>query len=163
LINQLKKVNHQDSHQGHIHYMIAYFQMWMKLSTQPQKKGASIKLDYINPYSKGYTRRIEQDANNPLEIKTVAPGVGSCNEDMNQGAGWYSTGSYAYIIKPLAAKKLVEWIKINGFLPSDQQLGSYAADIKVCDPSIVQLHPYFSPENGLIKAMSMTMNTELLQ
>jgi len=122
-----------------------------------------LKLDYINPYSKEYTRRIEQDANNPLEIKTVAPGVGSCNEDMNQGAGWYSTGSYAYIIKPHAAKKLVEWIKINGFLPSDQQLGSYAADIKVCDPSIVQLHPYFSPENGLIKAMSMTMNTELLQ
>ena len=121
-----------------------------------------LKLDYENPYSRLYEQLIAQNVSNPIQIKTVEPGVGTCNKTMNNGAGWYSTGSYAYIIKPHAAGKMVNWIKRHGFLPSDQQLASNAADIKICDPSIVRLHPYFSPAQGLIKALSMTMNTELL-
>jgi len=121
-----------------------------------------LKLDYENPYGSLYEERLKHNASNPIQIKTVEPGVGTCDEIMNNGAGWYSTGSYAYIIKPHAAGKMVNWIKDHGFLPSDQQLASDAADIKICDPSIVRLHPYFTHEHRLIKSMSMTMNPELL-
>ena len=121
-----------------------------------------LKLDFVNPYSRLYEESLKNHAGNSIQIKTVEPGVGTCNEIMNNGAGWYSTGSYAYIIKPHAAGKMIDWIKSHGFLPSDQQLASDAADIKICDPSIVRLHPFFTNNDRLIKAMSMTMNTELL-
>jgi len=81
--------------------------------------------------------------------------------DMNNGAGWYSVGAYAYIIKPHAAKKLITWIDENGFLPADQQLGSYAVTLHECKPSLARLH-HFYIKDGNIKAMSTTMKTELL-
>jgi hypothetical protein len=80
---------------------------------------------------------------------------------MNNGAGWYSVGAYAYIIKPQAADKLITWIDKNGFLPADQQLGSYAITLHECKPSLARLH-HFYIKDGNIKSMSTTMNTELL-
>lgn len=80
---------------------------------------------------------------------------------MNNGAGWYSVGAYAYIIKPHAAKKLIEWINQNGFLPADQQLGSYAITLHECKPSLARLHAFYSESNN-IKSMSTTMQEHML-
>jgi hypothetical protein len=68
-------------------------------------------------------------------------------------------GAYGYIIKPHAAKKLVDWIQINGFVPADQQLGDAIVKIDVITPSIVRLHPNYV---GKIAELSLTGNPNLL-
>lgn len=115
-----------------------------------------LKLESENPYNSEYENRLELIKDNNLTYNIVEP-----YQDMINGAGWYSKGSYAYIIKPHAAKKLIEWIDANGFLPSDQQLGSYAVTLHECKPSLARLHHFYA-KDGNIKAMSITMKTELL-
>jgi glycosyl transferase family 25 len=115
-----------------------------------------LKLESENPYSPEYENRLELIKDHDLTYNIVEP-----YRDMNNGAGWYSVGAYAYIIKPHAAKKLITWIDENGFLPADQQLGSYAVILHECKPSLARLH-HFYIKDGNIKAMSTTMKTELL-
>lgn len=115
-----------------------------------------LKLESENPYSPEYENRLELIKDDKLYYKIVEP-----YRDMNNGAGWYSVGAYAYIIKPHAARKLIDWIDINGFLPADQQLGSYSIVLHECKPSLARLH-HFYIKDGNIKAMSTTMKTELL-
>ena len=75
------------------------------------------------------------------------------------GTGNYLRGAYGYIIKPHAAKKIIDWIAINGFVPADQQIGNSIVDIQVTIPTVVRLHPaYFRRVNEL----SLTCNPELL-
>lgn len=45
------------------------------------------------------------------------------NKMPREAAGEWYVYANAYIIKPVAAKKLIHWIKINGILPADIQLG----------------------------------------
>lgn len=115
-----------------------------------------LKLESENPYRSTYEDRLEITKDNNLTYNIVEP-----YPDMNNGAGWYSVGAYAYIIKPQAADKLITWIDKNGFLPADQQLGSYAITLHECKPSLARLH-HFYIKDGNIKSMSTTMNTELL-
>jgi glycosyl transferase family 25 len=115
-----------------------------------------LKLEAENPYRHEYENRLELIKDHDLTYNIVEP-----YRDMNNGAGWYSVGAYAYIIKPHAAKKLITWIDENGFLPADQQLGSYAVTLHECKPSLARLH-HFYIKDGNIKAMSTTMKTELL-
>ena len=115
-----------------------------------------LKLESENPYRSTYEDRLELTKDNNLTYNIVEP-----YRDMNNGAGWYSVGAYAYIIKPQAADKLITWIDKNGFLPADQQLGSYAITLHECKPSLARLH-HFYIKDGNIKSMSTTMNTELL-
>jgi len=115
-----------------------------------------LKLESENPYRSTYEDRLEITKDNNLTYNIVEP-----YPDMNNGAGRYSVGAYAYIIKPHAADKLITWIDKNGFLPADQQLGSYAITLHECKPSLARLH-HFYIKDGNIKSMSTTMNTELL-
>jgi GR25 family glycosyltransferase involved in LPS biosynthesis len=115
-----------------------------------------LKLESENPYSKGYERRLAATHDDSLYYSKIKP----CG-DQNNGAGWYSIGAYAYIIKPPGAKKLIDWIQQHGFLPADQQLGSDIVSIYECRPSLARLHEFYS-KDGNIKSMSTTMNLELL-
>jgi GR25 family glycosyltransferase involved in LPS biosynthesis len=56
-------------------------------------------------------------------------------------AGCYSSGVYAYIIKPQGAKKLIDWINEKGFLATDNQVNTNVMDVKVCIPPVARLHP----------------------
>jgi hypothetical protein len=68
-------------------------------------------------------------------------------------------GAYGYIIKPHAAKKIVEWISVNGFVPADNQIGDALVDIQVVSPTIVRLHPAYYNRIG---ELSLTGNPHLL-
>jgi GR25 family glycosyltransferase involved in LPS biosynthesis len=116
-----------------------------------------LKLDSIYPHSKTYENELARQDKNNLVIQTI-----DCNEDMKNSAGYYSGGTYGYIIKPAAAKLLIAWIKEHGFLPSDHQLGLDICDIKQVVPSIVRLHPYFYTDQCNHKSNSLTINTDLL-
>jgi glycosyl transferase, family 25 len=115
-----------------------------------------LKLDNCDPYSKSYNTLVQdlqhdqvvQQYNNP-QAKFL---------EKNQ-TGNYLRGAYGYIIKPHAAKKIIDWINVNGFIPADQQIGSNIVDIKVVVPTIVRLHPDY---HNIIGTLSLTNNPDLL-
>lgn len=116
-----------------------------------------LKLDSENPYSKDYSRAITEQENNQLEISDIYR-----NDQIVEMAGYYSVGAYAYIIKPHAAKNLIDWVADNGFLPADQQIATDICKVETVRPTIVRLHPYYDIRNATIKSMSMTKNEHLL-
>ena len=116
-----------------------------------------LKLDGLDPYSKHYETALAAETNLNLLYKKYHNPTAKFLEK-NQ-TGNYMRGAYGYIIKPHAAKRIVDWISINGFVPADQQIGDALVDIQVITPSLIRLHPaYFNQ----IKALSLTGNPELL-
>lgn len=116
-----------------------------------------LKLDNVDPWSKTYNESVLGDGTKDIDIiKYFNPKTKF--EEKNQ-TGNYMRGAYGYIIKPHAAKKLVDWISINGFVPADCQLGDAIVDIKTVVPTVVRLHPDY---HGNIGDLSLTNNPELL-
>jgi GR25 family glycosyltransferase involved in LPS biosynthesis len=106
------------------------------------------KLDCLSPYMKtdgGYDALIEQNINDAV---TVVP-LQSIAEltkypdalRFKKRAGCYSSGVYAYIIKPQGARKLINYVKEHGFLATDNQVNTNVMDVRVCIPSVARLHP----------------------
>lgn len=116
-----------------------------------------LKLDNLDPYSKRYNLEISDQRDLMLSIQTYHNDQAKFLEK-NQ-TGNYMRGAYGYIIKPHAAKKIIDWIEQNGFVPADQQLGDAIVDIQVTVPTIVRLHPAY---HNRIGELSLTGNTELL-
>lgn len=116
-----------------------------------------LKLDGHDPFSGRYNAVIESDSN--LEFR-VEPYINHQSKFLEKNqTGYYLRGAYSYIIKPHAAKKLVDWIANNGFVPADQQIGNAIVDIQVTVPTVARLHPaYFNN----IRKLSLTGNPELL-
>jgi GR25 family glycosyltransferase involved in LPS biosynthesis len=114
-----------------------------------------LRLDSENPYDPDYENILKLKENQTLEYNKIL------KTDSDNGAGWYAGGTYAYIIKPHAAKKLLDWIDINGFLPSDQQLGLNVIVMHQCIPSLARIHPFYTKDNNII-TQSTTWNKELL-
>jgi glycosyl transferase family 25 len=114
-----------------------------------------LKLDEADPYSKAYNNVVNQDSEfivkkyNNTQAKFL---------EKNQ-TGNYLRGAYGYIIKPHAAKKIVDWIQLNGFVPADQQIGDAIVKIQSVSPTIVRLHPDY---HNRIGELSLTGNPELL-
>ena len=110
-----------------------------------------LKLDNENPYNDDYDNKVNESAEFIVKkYKNPNPK----NTELNE-TGNYLKGAYSYIIKPKAAKKIVEWIKINGFLPADIQIGNKLVDINVVKPTIVRLHPLY---NRQVIKLSLTRN-----
>jgi glycosyl transferase, family 25 len=116
-----------------------------------------LKLDDHDPYSKSYNLLLEQEKDIPLTYQKYYNPSAKCLEK-NQ-TGNYLKGAYGYIIKPHAAKKILDWICVNGFLPSDNQIGDAIVDIQVVKPSILRLHPAYFRNTG---QWSLTQHPELL-
>lgn len=116
-----------------------------------------LKLDNLDPYSKSYNSLIkEQENQNVIIQKYINPSAKFLEKNQT---GNYIKGAYSYIIKPHAAKKLLDWISVNGFVPADQQIGDAVVDIRVTIPTIARLHPDYFKQIGVL---SLTGNAELL-
>lgn len=116
-----------------------------------------LKLDNLDPYSKSYNEIIEREKDLPITVKKYHNHQAKFLE--KNGTGNYMRGAYGYIIKPNAAAKMLPWIRKNGFIPADNQLGDAIVDIQVTIPTVVRLHPAYA---GRIGELSLTNNTELL-
>jgi glycosyl transferase family 25 len=116
-----------------------------------------LKLDDLDPFSRSYNNLINEQTNLPITIKKYHNSTAKFLEK-NQ-TGNYMRGAYGYIIKPHAAKKIVDWIKINGFVPADNQIGDALVDIQVVSPTVVRLHPAYFNRIG---ELSLTSNPNLL-
>jgi glycosyl transferase family 25 len=116
-----------------------------------------LKLDGENPFRKHYDQTINSQNAQPISIqKYINPDAKFLHKNQT---GNYMRGAYGYIIKPHAAKKIVEWISVNGFVPADNQIGDALVDIQVVSPTIVRLHPAYQNNIGIL---SLTSNPELL-
>jgi GR25 family glycosyltransferase involved in LPS biosynthesis len=107
-----------------------------------------LKLDNLNPYNAEYEKEIEKKSKDQLEIINLPE-----DRKVVGNAGQYSRGAYAYIIKPHAAKKMLEHIAVNGIIKADHQLGNAVCKIETVNKSIVRLHPYYL---GRVKMLSTT-------
>lgn len=116
-----------------------------------------LKLDGVDPYSKSYSSELENQKNNPTIFEKYHNPQAKFIEK-NQ-TGNYLRGAYSYIIKPHAAKKLIERVYSHGFVPADQQIGDAVVDIRVIKPTVARLHPGYESR---IKELSLTGNPELL-
>lgn len=116
-----------------------------------------LKLDNLDPYSKAYNSLITDEQELDVTVQKYHNEQAKFLEK-NQ-TGNYMRGAYGYIIKPHAAKKILDWISVNGFVPADQQLGDAIVDIQVTTPTIVRLHPSY---HNRIGELSLTGNPELL-
>jgi len=118
-----------------------------------------LKLDRHDPYSKTYNEVILKEQDYDLDvIKYINP---TPKDPKKLGTGNYFKGAYSYILKPQGAKKLVNWVKENGHLPADQQIGDWVVDTKVTVPTLARLHPFYAEGNNISTA-SLTANPELL-
>lgn len=116
-----------------------------------------LKLDNLDPFSKRYNQIIDEEKDNAVRIEKYFNHQTKFLEK-NQ-TGNYMRGAYSYIIKPFAARKLVDWIARNGFVPADNQIGDAIVDIKVTVPTVARLHPaYYSK----ISQLSLTSNPHLI-
>lgn len=123
-----------------------------------------LKLDNLDPYSKHYDTAVIADLDQPVVVSkyhnSQAKTLNSGSDFVGKiGTGNYIRGAYSYIIKPQAAQQLIDWIKSNGFVPADQQIGDAVVDIQVTVPAIVRLHPDY---HNRIKEISLTGNPDLL-
>lgn len=110
-----------------------------------------LKLDNESPYSEDYEKKVS--INHEFEIVKYHNKTPK-NLELNE-TGNYMHGAYSYIIKPEAAKKIVAWIRLNGFLPADIQIGDKIVDIKVTIPTIARIHPIY---NNQVEKLSLTRN-----
>ena len=117
-----------------------------------------IKLDSGNPYKNSYNSWISEHENDTPLIWTIKNHEGGGGLGQTD-AGWHTMGAYAYIIKPHAAEKLVTWVKVNGFLPTDWLIGADVVNITHYSPTIARLHPLYAVD-GNVKKLSLTMHLE---
>ena len=110
-----------------------------------------LKLDDESPYNEDYEEKISinHDFNITKYVNKTAK-----NLELNE-TGNYMHGAYSYLIKPEGAKKIISWIKLNGFLPADIQIGDKIVDIKVIKPTVVRIHPFY---NKQVEKLSLTRN-----
>jgi|SaaInl74LU_5_DNA_1037368.scaffolds.fasta_scaffold04057_6 GR25 family glycosyltransferase involved in LPS biosynthesis len=114
-----------------------------------------LKLDRLDPFSKSYEELIDQELNLPFSVTKY---INLENKNpIKINTGNYFKGAYAYIIKPVAASKLIKYIKQYGHVPADQQIGDWIVDTKTTVPSLARLHPYYAIGTN-IKQSSLTRN-----
>lgn len=109
-----------------------------------------LKLDCENPYQNDYAEKINSRLNDPITYVNSIEGI-----HKRKKCGWYTWGSYGYIIKPSGAKKLIDWVKANGFVSTDNQIADGVVNITMCDPSIIRLHPLYEGK-GIMKFSTTT-------
>jgi len=106
-----------------------------------------LKLDLFHPYQSEYNQKVNENINQTITFSEIIKG----QPNKRKPAGFYSAGAYAYIIKPDACKKLITWININGFLPTDNQLGLDVVNVKQPNVTLVRHHHFFSIDDNILK------------
>jgi glycosyl transferase family 25 len=115
-----------------------------------------LKLDRLNPYELSYSNQLDSE----IDLDIIVESYINPNPKQKTRLGIdtnYFKGAYSYIIKPAAAKKLIDYISEHGHVPADQQLSSTIVDLKTTIPTLARLHPFYSIGNN-IKSASLTRN-----
>jgi glycosyl transferase family 25 len=114
-----------------------------------------LKLDRCDPFSNNYNNTLTEETDIPFAVEKYT-NLHNKNP-IKIGTGNYFKGAYAYIIKPVGAKKIIDWISENGHVPADQQIGDWIVDTRTTVPSLARLHPFYAIGSN-IKQASLTRN-----
>jgi len=119
-----------------------------------------LTLDRHNPYLEDYEYLLRKESKKSLQVVEFYNKKSKAAKIPSHFAGEYLNGAYAYIIKPNAATKLINYVyrdpKKLGPLPADRQMGKEVVDLKTVIPSCARLHPFFNTKN--IEEKSLTRN-----
>jgi GR25 family glycosyltransferase involved in LPS biosynthesis len=108
------------------------------------------KLDKHNPFLETYEQNILTDQEqNVIDYQTTW----GYKENFAPYGGYF-LGAWSYIIKPIAAEKLVNSFKENGWLPADKQLGENLLKLQTTNQTVFRLHPSYNHKN--IREKSLT-------
>jgi GR25 family glycosyltransferase involved in LPS biosynthesis len=165
-----KDIIDQPGHQG---CFLSHFELWMKCVelNEPiiilehdgvfirelpddildQFEGV-LKLDPLLPYSgfENYNYKVEKSLliNSPVRV-FHQPARSTWH-----GVGEFIWGGYGYIIKPEAAKSLIDFAVKVGACPTDVHIGRNLVDIKTTTVPVVKLHKFYTDDT--IRAESTT-------
>lgn len=120
-----------------------------------------LKLDRLDPYSSSYSKLLDNEKSIPFNIEKYINPTPKHKIRIGLGTNYFK-GAYCYIIKPHAAKKIIDHIYKHGHVPADQQINGNIIKLETTVPSLVRLHPFYE-EGDHLKSMSLTGNTELLK
>jgi GR25 family glycosyltransferase involved in LPS biosynthesis len=115
-----------------------------------------LKLDELDPYSSSYNNKINEEFKLPITIQPYINPSPKYKTRIGLGTNYFK-GAYSYIIKPHAAKKIIDYITINGHVPADQQINDTIVKLETTLPTIARLHPFYSIP-GNLKNTSLTSN-----
>ena len=110
-----------------------------------------LMLDPFNKMKKDYKLFHQNESKKGIE-EYFNPDVSPKYGVMEQ----YTMGLQAYIIKPIAASKLINHVKEHGYLPADIQCNKGLINIQTIYPSIAAINPKFWGNKKLMKEESST-------
>jgi GR25 family glycosyltransferase involved in LPS biosynthesis len=111
-----------------------------------------LKLDSCDPFADDYDQKVEQDHGTSVVPYNFNWGY----KKKAAPYGGYFRGAWAYIIKPQAAKLLIQAVKLNGWVPADKQFGADLLDLKTTASTIFRIHPAYTSDT--IEQLSLTRN-----
>lgn len=108
------------------------------------------KLDSCNPFTQSYDKDVSKDNGNIIIDYNLSWGF----KKKNAPYGGYFLGAWAYLLKPHAAKKIIDQIKKNGWVPADKQFGENLLKLQCTSSTIFRLHRRYNFSN--IAELSLT-------
>jgi len=111
-----------------------------------------LKLDSCDPFSEDYDFQVSVDNGVHVMDYDLAWGY----KKKSAPYGGYFRGAWAYIIKPMAAEKLVQAFQTNGWVPADKQFGEDLLHLQTVASTVFRIHPEYTSSN--IKTLSLTRN-----
>jgi GR25 family glycosyltransferase involved in LPS biosynthesis len=183
IIKILKEYNLFDSYfapeltQGERGCFLSHFRLWKKCIelnepililehdiTMIQKLSNNIldnvtellNLDLCGSLRKKYNEYLDcMKKTGPIKIKRLFDQTQlPSNITWKSAKQYHVAGAHAYIIKPMAAKKLIVAAEKNGCLPVDVHINSHYVDIFVCEPSIIRTCDFMIDKKNRIKFSS---------
>lgn len=115
-----------------------------------------LKLDSLDPYSSNYNNQIEKENINSISVQKYVNPAPKYKTKVGLGTNYFK-GAYSYIIKPYAAKKLIQYISQFGHVPADQQINEVIIKLQTTIPTVARLHPFYAIDNN-ITSFSLTRN-----
>lgn len=111
-----------------------------------------LKLDSCDPFADDYNQQVAQDHGSSVVPYNINWGY----KKKAAPYGGYFRGAWSYIIKPQAAKLLIQAFKTNGWVPADKQFGVDLLNLKTTASTIFRIHPTYTSDT--IEQLSLTRN-----
>lgn len=109
-----------------------------------------LKLDSANPFAESYNNDVQIDHGDKIVDYDLSWGY----KKKAAPYGGYFRGAWAYIIKPHAAKKIIDQMKISGWVPADKQFGEKILKLESTSSTIFRIHKKYNHSN--IHDLSLT-------
>ena len=115
-----------------------------------------LNLDLCGSLRKKYNEYLDcMKKTGPIKIKRLFDQTQlPSNITWKSAKQYHVAGAHAYIIKPIAAKKLIVAAEKNGCLPVDVHINSHYVDIFGCEPSVIRTCDFMIDKKNRIKFSS---------